>query len=145
VQGFRVLHLTYDTYFNETALYPVTTGLTMGLLPSKTLQAEGGFDLLYPTVSPSGPIKVPVLLNAKGSPEDAYFGLARVVGRIFNVGFENDVTDYDITRWWARRSRVSARCGRQLLRTRDLFKSSKATWNAPEFSRAGSHRRSTCR
>jgi hypothetical protein len=98
VQGFRVLHLTYDTYFNERALYPVTTGLTMGLLPSKTLQAEGGFDLLYPTLSPSGPIKVPVLLNAKvGSPEDAYFkGSPAWSAGIFNVGFENDVTDYDI-------------------------------------------------
>lgn len=98
VQAFGVLHLTYDTYFNQSALYPIDTGLEIGLWPGKKLQAEGGFDLLYPTVATGGSIAVPILLNAKiGAPENAYFhgSPAWSVG-IFNAGFEKDVTDYHV-------------------------------------------------
>lgn len=98
VQGFGVLHLTYDTYFNYKALYPIDTGLTMGVLPGSKLQSEVGFDLLYPTFSPGGPLKAPVLLNAKlGSPENALFdGCPAWSAGIFAVGFDEDVTDYNV-------------------------------------------------
>jgi hypothetical protein len=59
-QPFLVPHLTYDTYFTKGAGrgYPVTTGLTIGVLPYDAVQAEVGFDLLFPTDDP-------VLLNGK--------------------------------------------------------------------------------
>jgi hypothetical protein len=98
VQGFGILHLTYDTYFNEKAVYPIDVGLEIGVLPWKPIQAELGFDLFYPTSTVDGPLETPLLLNAKiGSPEDAYFkgSPAWSVG-IFGVGFEEDVTDYDV-------------------------------------------------
>lgn len=98
VQAFGVLHLTYDTYFNQKALYPIDTGLEVGVLPGKALQAEAGFDFLYPTVTSNGPIEAPILLNAKvGAPEDAYFkGCPAWSAGIFGVGFEENVTDYNV-------------------------------------------------
>ena len=51
-QPFLVPHLTYDTYFKNDSNYPVTTGLTIGVLPYDALQAEIGFDLLYPAQNP---------------------------------------------------------------------------------------------
>jgi hypothetical protein len=98
IQGFKVMHLTYDTYFARQALYPIDVGLTMGVLPWNSFQAEVGFDLVYPTASPSGPLQVPVLLNAKaGAPEHAYFqGSPGWSAGIFAAGFEEDVTDYNI-------------------------------------------------
>lgn len=47
-QPFLVPHLTYDTYFGETGAYGIDTGLTVGVLPFETVNAEIGFDLLYP-------------------------------------------------------------------------------------------------
>lgn len=44
LQGFAVLHLTYDTSFASEGLYPVDLGLTMGILPWKELQLEVGVD-----------------------------------------------------------------------------------------------------
>lgn len=98
LQGFKVLHLTYDTYFGNRALYPIDVGLTMGVLPWKSVQGEVGFDLLYPTASPSGPLGAPILLNAKlGAPENAYFeGSPGWSAGIYSAGFEEDVTDYSI-------------------------------------------------
>jgi hypothetical protein len=98
VQPIGVLHVTYDTYFGTKAAYPVDTGLEIGILPSKHLQAELGFDLNYPTYTGGGPLDFPILLNAKvGGPEGALFGGAPAwsVG-IFGVGFEEDVTDYNV-------------------------------------------------
>lgn len=57
-QPYLTPHLTYDTYFRKDASYPVTTGLTMGVLPTELVQAEVGFDLLYPANDP-------LVLNAK--------------------------------------------------------------------------------
>jgi hypothetical protein len=98
VQGYGVLHLTYDTYFNHQALYPIDAGLTIGVLPGSKLQAEVGFDFFYPTFASSGPIKAPIQLNAKlGSPEGAFFaGSPAWSAGIYAVGFEEDVTDYDV-------------------------------------------------
>jgi hypothetical protein len=98
VQGFGILHLTYDSYFNDRAAYPIDTGLEIGLLPGKAVQAEGGFDLLYPTLASDRAIKAPFVLNAKlGAPEGAYFkGSPAWSAGIFGVGFEKDVTDQDV-------------------------------------------------
>jgi hypothetical protein len=75
IQPFLTPHITYDTYFWKgpiagqagSPLYPVTTGITMGVLPWENLQLELGFDLLLPSPDP-------LLLNAKlGVPEDKLF------------------------------------------------------------------------
>ena len=39
VQPYKVLHVTYDTYFGSRAIYPIDTGLTMGVFPGQKLQA----------------------------------------------------------------------------------------------------------
>src|SRR3954464_1016523 len=60
IQPFLTPHLTYDTYFwrrgsagwTSSPIYPVTTGLTMGVLPFDTVQMEVGFDLLLPGNDP---------------------------------------------------------------------------------------------
>jgi hypothetical protein len=98
VQGYGVLHLTYDTYFDPSGLYPIDTGLQIGVLPGKSFQAEVGFDLLYPTVAAGDPVEFPILLNAKvGAPEDVYFkGCPAWSAGIYSAGFEKDVTDYNV-------------------------------------------------
>lgn len=98
VQPFGVLHVTYDTYFGTKGLYPADAGLELGVLSGKSLQAEFGFDLNYPTAAAGEPLDVPVALNAKlGGPEGALFAGAPAwaVG-IYGVGFEPGVTDYDV-------------------------------------------------
>lgn len=75
IQPFLTPHLTYDTYFWKgisagqagSPVYPITTGLTMGVLPWDNLQLEVGFDLVLPSPDP-------FVLNAKiGVPEDKLF------------------------------------------------------------------------
>ena len=105
IQPFLTPHLTYDTYFSKGPLagtagspvYPVTTGLTMGVLPWENLQLEVGFDLLLPSPDP-------LLLNAKlGVPEDKLFAFqpSLAVG-IFGLGTKKSTsatnlgTDYNM-------------------------------------------------
>jgi len=97
VQGFLIPHLTYDTYFGRTGtaagspIYPVTTGLTMGVLPYENLQLEVGFDLLLPSSDP-------FVFNAKlGTQEDKLFAWqpSLAVG-IFGVGTASASTDWDM-------------------------------------------------
>src|SRR3954463_4821227 len=104
IQPFLVPHITYDTYFGGkpgtttpgSPIYPVTTGLTMGVLPWEDLQAEVGFDLLLPGGDP-------LLLNAKlGYAEAKLFAFhpSLAVG-IFGVGTKTTTattvgTDYNI-------------------------------------------------
>jgi hypothetical protein len=98
LQPFGVLHLTYDTYAGTAAAYPIDTGLEIGVLPYQSIGMEVGFDLLYPTFSAGEPLEVPILLNARlGGPEGALFrgAPAWCVG-IYSVGFEEDVTDYNV-------------------------------------------------
>ena len=98
LQGDRVLHLTYDTYFATDAAYPIDLGLTMGVLPWKQLQLELGADVLYATAGPDGALDVPIYFNGKlGAPEDTYFQWQPAWSfGIYNLGIESDVTDYDI-------------------------------------------------
>jgi len=98
VQPLGVLHLTYDTYFGSKASYPVDLGLTMGVFPWKGLQAEIGFDLLYPSVAGVEAIDVPIVFNAKvGAPEDTYFkGQPAWSAGIFGAGLENGFNDQNV-------------------------------------------------
>jgi hypothetical protein len=98
IQSHGVLHVTYDTYFNHEAAYPVDVGLTIGARLGKAIQLEAGFDLFYPTIAAGDPLEFPVLLNAKiGSPEGALFeGSPGWSAGIFGAGFEEDVTDYHV-------------------------------------------------
>jgi hypothetical protein len=48
-QPFLVPHITYDTYFGETALFPVDVGLTIGVIPANPyVEGEVGVDAFYP-------------------------------------------------------------------------------------------------
>src|SRR3954463_6792029 len=104
IQPFLVPHISYDTYFwNKPAegstgspIYPVTTGLTMGVLPWEDLQLEVGFDMLLPASDP-------LLLNAKlGVPEDKLFAWQPSLAfGIFGAGTKKSTdttlgTDYNI-------------------------------------------------
>jgi hypothetical protein len=92
-QPALVPHLTYDTYFAEQGALQIDTGLTVGVLSSKYLQAEVGFDLFYP-----GFTKDFFQLNGKITiPEGAFGELAPALSvGIANAGFQEDVSDYHL-------------------------------------------------
>lgn len=73
-------------------MYPIDTGLTMGVLPSDKVQAEVGYDLLLPSTNPVG-----FYLNAKlCTPESSMFkGSPGISFGFYNVGFKKDVTNYN--------------------------------------------------
>jgi hypothetical protein len=98
-QGWAVPHITFDTYFDKGPAagsagapnYPTDVGLEVGFLPSEKVQAEAGFDILLPS-------EHPYVFNAKVcTPESSLFrgSPAASIG-IYNVGFEDDVTDYNV-------------------------------------------------
>lgn len=93
VQPTLVPHLTYDTYFAEQGAYGIATGVTMGVLPFEKLQGEIGVDFTFPGDTQNG-----LYLNAKVAlPEGAFGALfPGVSAGVYNVGFEEDVTDYNI-------------------------------------------------
>ena len=96
IQGFKSVHLTYDSYFTVAekggtrggAAFPVDMGLTVGVLPFEKFQAEVGFDWFEPT-------DYPLVLNAKmGFPEGAMFaGAPALQVGVFNAGVKKDATD----------------------------------------------------
>src|SRR5215813_2058999 len=98
-QAWGVPHVTYDTYFGRGPVagtqgapnYPIDTGLTVGLIPSKKIQAEGGFDFLLPT-------EHFWLFNGKlCTPESTLFKNSPAIGGgIYNVGTKSDVTDFNV-------------------------------------------------
>jgi hypothetical protein len=106
-QAFGLPHVTYDTYFGKGPAAgspgapndPIDTGLTMGILPSKKIQAEVGFDLLLPSPDP-------LFLNAKlCTPESALFkGSPSLSAGIYNLGFKTGVTDYDVLHFMAQKA-----------------------------------------
>jgi hypothetical protein len=91
VQPYKVLHVTYDTYYARNSAYPITTGLTMGILPFEKIQAEVGYDTMYPGT-------YPLSFNAKiGSPEGVLGeGSWGWTAGIFGFGTQKDVSDYNI-------------------------------------------------
>jgi hypothetical protein len=95
-QPYLVPHLTYDTYVAEKGLLQNTYGVTTGVLPFEKLLGEVGVDAFYPTIS----LRSKDFLQVNGKltlPENAFgawqpgvsFGIA-------NVGFEKDVSNYDL-------------------------------------------------
>lgn len=98
-QAWKTPHVTYDSYFakgptvgkDHSPGYPTDTGLTIGLSPSNRVQAEFGFDLLYPTSDP-------LVLNGKlCTPESSLFEGTPGIGLgVYNVGLKKDVTDYNV-------------------------------------------------
>lgn len=101
-QGFLVGHLTYDTYFwkgpySGTAgspVYPIDTGLTIGVLPFEKVNLEVGFDLFLPSEDP-------LYLNAKlAIPEGAFSAVQPGVAvGIFGAGTKRSgtgQTGYDL-------------------------------------------------
>jgi hypothetical protein len=102
VQAFSVFHITADYYLpteqttTGARIPPVTnTGLTVGILPFKKLNAEVGFD------HKSGLVRAddyPLYLNGKvGMPENA-FGtfFPAIAAGIYDVGTKSDVTNNDV-------------------------------------------------
>ncbi|MBI4974411.1 MAG: hypothetical protein HZC19_01140 [Candidatus Omnitrophica bacterium] len=97
IQPYRVVHITYDNYVTHDSSFPADYGLTVGVLPFEKLQMEVGYDMLMPTNKDKW-LQDGSYFNAKiGSPEGALFenSPAWNIG-IFNVGFTEDKTDYDI-------------------------------------------------
>jgi hypothetical protein len=100
-QGYGVPHITYDTYYGKgtpppgagATTYPIDTGVTIGVLPYKNLQAEVGYDLLLPSSDP-----VFFFLNAKlCTPESSLFkGSPAISVGVYNLGFKDNVTDYNV-------------------------------------------------
>jgi hypothetical protein len=98
-QGYKSFHLGIDNYaydykggvaLSGTA-FPTDVGLTVGVLPYNTIQAEVGVDYFEPLLSP-------LSLNAKiGVPEGALvdWSPALAVGG-FDFGFKKNATDYNI-------------------------------------------------
>jgi hypothetical protein len=104
VQPFLVPHVTYDTYFWRgvvtgqpgSPLYPVDTGLTIGILPFDELSLEVGFDLLLPSPDPW-------LFSAKAAiPEGLFFEKSPSLALgIFGIGTKGSTgtvpgTDYHV-------------------------------------------------
>jgi hypothetical protein len=98
-QAYKSFHLGIDNYaydFKSGKLYsggafPTDLGLTVGILPGSTFQAEIGVDYMTPSISP-------FLLNAKaGIPEGAFAdGFPAIAIGGFGFGFLKNVTDYNI-------------------------------------------------
>jgi len=96
-QGYKSFHLGIDNYSIDFkngvggTAFPTDLGLTVGVLPGSTLQAEVGVDYFTPLLSP-------LSLNAKiGVPEGALtdWAPAIAVGG-YDFGFLKNSTDYNI-------------------------------------------------
>jgi hypothetical protein len=99
-QPLGVPHLTYDTYFGEQGALQIDTGFTVGVLALPKLQGEVGVDAFFPTLTVGGQLGTFdfVQLNGKLNVPEGAFGAwspALSVG-VANVGFEKDVSDYDL-------------------------------------------------
>jgi hypothetical protein len=99
-QPLGVPHLTYDTYFGEQGNLQIDTGLQIGVLNLPKLQAEVGFDAFFPTLTPAGQLGTFDFFQLNGKltlPEGALGSWAPGLSvGIANLGFEADVSDYDL-------------------------------------------------
>lgn len=89
-QPYLIPHLTYDTYFSERTAYPIDLGLTVGVLPFDTVNAEVGADVLYP-----GATDATFALNGKVTLVEGKLAPWQpgISAGFMNVGFEEDVSD----------------------------------------------------
>jgi hypothetical protein len=100
-QAFATPHITYDTYYGADSAYPIDTGLTMGIVNSSKVQAEVGYDTLFPGNNPTqfyvnGKVCITENTLGKGAP-------AISVG-VYNVGFKKDVTTYNVVHVMAQKT-----------------------------------------
>ena len=103
IQPYNVWHLGLDNYTRTTKKGAVTNnvydaGLTIGVLPSKLIQMEAGFDYIE-TGTNSVADSSPLYFNLKlGTPEDAYWkgAPAFAVGG-YNFGTKTGVTTQNIS------------------------------------------------
>jgi hypothetical protein len=102
VQASGVWHITADYYLptegtpTGTRISPVTnTGLTVGVLPFKNVNAEVGIDHKSGL---GGADDYPLYFNAKlGTPEHALaHGVPALAVGVYDIGTKSDVTDYNI-------------------------------------------------
>ncbi len=94
-QPFLKGHIGYDSYVRDNSMLSNDYGFTVGVLPFEKLQAEIGYDALLPVASPAT-FKDANYLNAKiGWNENTLLPIGFSAG-IFNVGFDTNVTDYDV-------------------------------------------------
>ena len=100
IQPFLLPHITFDTYFNDKAAYPMDLGLTMGILPFEKFQAEVGLDFFFPYwglnyyfVQPAGALQ----LNAKAGFVEGAYGewFPGITAGIYGVGV-NQGTQFDV-------------------------------------------------
>jgi hypothetical protein len=92
-QPFLKGHIGYDSYVRDTSMLANDYGFTVGVLPFEKIQAEIGYDTLLPVGTT---FKDSQYLNAKiGWSENTLLPVGFSLG-IFNVGFEPNVTDYDV-------------------------------------------------
>jgi hypothetical protein len=92
-QPFATPHITYDTYYAKSAAYPIDTGLEIGIVKSSKVQAEVGYDALFPGSNPTqvyvnGKLCITENTLGKGAPAIS-FGM-------YNIGFKKDVTTYNV-------------------------------------------------
>lgn len=99
-QPFLVPHLTYDTWFGEAGALQIDAGLTIGVVDARYLQVEAGFDLYFPTLTPSGQMGALdfAQVNARATlPEDAVApGFPGLSVGVAKVGFKEDVSDFNL-------------------------------------------------
>jgi len=100
-QAKYVPHITYDTYYRRAAAYPIDTGLTMGVLPGDKVQAEVGYDTLFPGQNPTQ-----FYLNGKVClPENSIRkGIPAFSAGVYDVGFKQDVTNFNVVYFMAQKS-----------------------------------------
>jgi hypothetical protein len=101
IQPFLLPHITFDTYFNDKANYPIDLGLTVGVLPFEKFQAEVGLDFFFPYwgsqnalfLSPAGSLQ----FNAKAGFVEGAYGdwFPGITAGIYGVGV-NQATQFDI-------------------------------------------------
>ncbi|MFA6004112.1 MAG: hypothetical protein WC881_08585 [Elusimicrobiota bacterium] len=103
IQPYKLVHLNIDTYLraqdenNGTRKGPLSMiGPTIGVLPSKQIQAEAGFDLMYQgdKVLDNNPL---YFHGKLGTPEKSWaeWSPALAVGG-YNIGTKNGSTNQDI-------------------------------------------------
>jgi hypothetical protein len=105
VQPYKKWHITSDFYVptennSDDSRSPTVTntGLTVGVLPFKNLNAEVGFD----HKSGTGVDDYPMYFNTKvGIPENAYGAyFPALAAGIYDVGTENNKTNFDV--WYVK-------------------------------------------
>jgi hypothetical protein len=158
IQPYLIPHITYDTYFNDKANYPMDLGLTMGILPFEKIQAEVGLDFFFPYwgpqnalfLSPAGALQ----LNAKVGLTEGAFGdwFPGIAGGIYGVGV-NQATQFDVLYglvgktffFTSRRPSTSARRPSRRLRRPSLpNRSARGARGRSRGSGGGSGRRRSC-